>query len=167
MKHGRLLFLFAIAAAMIEALYYYPYLPERMAVHFNAAGAADGWGDRRGFFISFGISYGLAAVLFGGMGLIIRGIPEKWINLPNKAYWLAPERKEQTYDTLTGHSFFLGALTLLLLDGALCLSMMANLGGPHTMPAEILWTMLALYAAAIVGSLIAVFRRFRIPGGKA
>lgn len=34
----------------VQALYYYPQLPERMASHFGADGRPNGWTTREGFF---------------------------------------------------------------------------------------------------------------------
>jgi uncharacterized membrane protein len=161
MRPGRYILACAVIIAAIEMLYFYPLMPERMAVHFNESGIADGWGDRQHFFTTFGILYGLMIFLFAGFGLAIRFIPEAWINLPNKSYWLAPERKKKTYDTITDQMLFLGGITMLLMDGVMYLSFSANLLPNPAMPAEIIWLMLALFIVITLVSIIYIVRSFR------
>jgi uncharacterized membrane protein len=163
MKISRFLFASALFVAIVEVLYFYPLMPERMAVHFNAAGVADGWGSRQNFFMTFGIVFGLLTVLFAGISLIIRLLPDAWINLPNKNYWLAPERKKQTHDVITNQMLFVGAMTMLLMDGLMFLSFSANLSPNPAMPAEILWFMLTVFFAISIFSIIFIIRSFRLP----
>ena len=50
------------------------------------------------------------------IALIIPKIPDSMINLPNKDYWLAEERKTQTFDTFTTYFlWFASASTLHIL----------------------------------------------------
>ena len=43
----------------------------------------------------------IVAVLFPGIGHILRRIPASLINLPNKDYWMSTERKQGTLDFLS------------------------------------------------------------------
>lgn len=51
-----------------------------------------------------------------GAALLARHYPAG-LNIPNKAFWMAPERREQTLDELLRRSFPLGLLLLLLFAG--------------------------------------------------
>ena len=146
MKAVRIIFIFAIILAVAEGLYFYPLLPDRIAVHFNAAVTANGWGSKTGFFQMFGVVIVLIAILFGGFGLLIRLIPDALINLPNKDYWLAPERREETRDRIAGQLLIMGTMTMLLLDGVLFVSLKANLAPTPALPSEWMWGMLIAYA---------------------
>jgi uncharacterized membrane protein len=163
MKVSRLLFALALLIALLEVFYFYPLMPEKMAVHFNASGIADGWGFKQGFFTAFGIVFILLTVLFGGISLLIRLLPDAWINLPNKDYWLAPERKKQTHDRITSQMLFIGAVTMLLLDSVMFLSLSANLSPRPSLPADMLWGMLAVFFIINITSIIILIRSFRLP----
>ena len=157
MSGTRLLFAFAVLIAAYEIIYFYPIMPSPMAVHFNAAGAADGWGPKNYFFITIGGVIALLTIMFAGISLLIRILPDSLINLPNKDYWFAPERRTQTLQRLTGQLLFIGAITLLLLDGVLYLSCMANIPPASSMPAEILWGMLgSFFTVNIIWTVIMI-----------
>jgi serine/threonine-protein kinase len=70
-------------------------LPARMATHFNGRGQADGWMSRDGFTLFwFGMQLGVLAVMWT-IPLWLRPMPNHMINVPNRDYWLAPERRSQ------------------------------------------------------------------------
>jgi eukaryotic-like serine/threonine-protein kinase len=78
-----------------------PELPQRIASHFGVNGKADGWMTRETWqktVFLFGTFFPLAMPLIMGL---IRFIPDRFVNIPNRAYWLAPERKEQTLSRLS------------------------------------------------------------------
>lgn len=52
-----------------------------------------------------------------GVAWLLRRLPPTLINLPNKDFWLAPERRESTLQMLGDHMRWLGLLLLLLLAG--------------------------------------------------
>jgi uncharacterized membrane protein len=89
-------------------------LPAQVASHFNAAGVPDGWMPRRAYMWSMvGMTLGLAAFLLAAFG-ITRNVPNAMINLPNRDYWLAPERRQQTCDTIFRYGIWLTILTTAL-----------------------------------------------------
>lgn len=83
------LFLLNVAVALAT-----PFLfQERMAVHFGMGGAADGWGPpavNAAIFSVLGLV--LYLTLLGSARLVLH-MPARWINLPNKDYWLTPENR--------------------------------------------------------------------------
>jgi len=77
-------------------------LPDTLAVHFGTSGRPDGWQSRQQFWIfSFGMIYG-TWLFMAALAFLIHKTPDRWINLPNKAYWLAPERRDATLRRLSG-----------------------------------------------------------------
>jgi uncharacterized membrane protein len=163
MKGAKYLILFSTIIAALEALYFYPLLPSRMAIHFNASGMADGWGPKLPFFVLLGSVFVLLLILFGGLGLLLRKLPDSMLNLPNKEYWLTPERRELTHKRIGEQAFLMGALTLLLLDGVLYLSCSANLSPEPSMHPELLWGMLTVFFTINIGFIILMIRNFRLP----
>jgi uncharacterized membrane protein len=163
MSTMRMLYLASIALAFIEGLTCYSYIPARMAIHFNASGAADGWGYKQQFFIFYGVMVGVMSLLFWGLPLIIRLVPASMINLPNKEYWLAPERKELTLARLSDQMLFTGCMALLLMDGILFLVIKANLSAVPVFPAAWMWGLVVVFIAANIVWTINLIRSFRRP----
>ena len=134
-----------------------------MAIHFNASGRADGWGYKHQFFVFYGVIVAVMSLLFWGLPLVIRLVPESLINLPNKEYWLAPERKKQTLDRLSDQMLFTGCMALLLMDGILFLVIKANLSAIPALPTEWMWGLIVVFIAANVVWTINLIRSFRRP----
>ncbi len=163
MNKVRILFTFAIILGIMEALYFYPLLPDRIAVHFNASGAADGWGPKLPFFEVFGLIFTMMALLLWGLPLLLRRIPDAMINLPNKDYWLAPVRRKQSLDRIMDQMLFMGAMTLLLLDGVIFLSLKANLLSTPVMQAELMWGLLIVFITINIVWIVSLIRGFQRP----
>lgn len=96
----------------------YPQLPERMASHFAADGTPNGWSPKQAFFILMAAVIAVTAIPAFLVPLKLRSLPHHKINLPNKDYWLAPEREEQTYGIFRTYMAWFGcALLFVLLYG--------------------------------------------------
>ena len=85
-----------LAIAMIVGAWYYPQLPDTVASHFSASGEADGWMSRGGFIIFYAALMVFLYGTFVGTGYLMRVLPDSYINVPNKNYWLAPVRREES-----------------------------------------------------------------------
>jgi uncharacterized membrane protein len=123
-----LVFILLLLLCIGHAVYYYPFLPDRVASHFGASGRPDAWSSKESFARIYFIVIAFIAVLFPGIGLIFRKIPTSFINLPNKDYWLAPERSEETIAVLSRQFLWFGSATLLLLLGIFHQSFRVHLG---------------------------------------
>ena len=113
--------------AVGHGIWAYTVLPERVASHWDGAGNPNGYMSRDGF-VSFylWLMVGLST-LFGGIGALVRITPNDAINLPNREYWLTPERREATITTITQQ---MNAFTIMMnafMIGIHQLSIMANL----------------------------------------
>jgi uncharacterized membrane protein len=144
------------------AAYYLPVLPDRLATHFDAAGHANGWSDHTGFIESVAALVLIMAAIFFGGGLIGR-TPDRLINLPNKSYWLAPERRDQALAFLRDWLRWFVVLTLAMLTLVIGMALRANLATPPQLPGYVNW-LIAAYAVLVLAMLLVVFRRFRAAG---
>jgi Domain of unknown function (DUF1648) len=90
-------------------------LPGKVAVHFDANGAPDGWMSR-GEYGVFALLFviGLPLILFAMMTGLPRLTSGKGL-IPNSEYWFADERKQQTESFLLQHSSWLGTMTAAVL----------------------------------------------------
>ncbi|HUL01367.1 MAG TPA: DUF1648 domain-containing protein [Nitrospirota bacterium] len=157
------LFTFAFLLGIIEILYFYPQLPDYIAVHFNITGSADRWGSKEHFFWTMEIVFVLLVVLFGAMPLLIRLLPVSLISLPDKDYWFAPIRKEQTINRLVNRLLLLGFMVLLFMDGIFYLSIKANLTDRPALPPDLLWSMIVIFLTFTIVWTISLIKSFRQP----
>jgi hypothetical protein len=107
-----------------------PSLPPRLATHFDAAGAANGWMRRADYVRSIAAAAFfvplLPVVLFG----LLRFLPARFINLPHRDYWLAPERHAETAAFFLRQGLWLACLQVALFAGIHYGTIAANLLRP-------------------------------------
>ena len=106
-------------------------LPARVASHFVRGGEANGWMTRESY-VAFILGVALGVPLF--VATLIAWLPRAFagaVNLPNRAYWFAPERREGTLASLAAFAWSFGAALALLLAGLHWTVVAAN---AHTPP---------------------------------
>jgi uncharacterized membrane protein len=136
-------------------------LPERVATHFGRGGAADGWMTREAYTWTMALMQaGLPLLLLGALGNIPRRA-ERFVNLPHKDYWFAPERRAATAATLRGYGAAIGIATALLLAGAHAAVVDANAKSPPRLDEPVAIVALAVFATAMIVISVVMLRRFR------
>jgi uncharacterized membrane protein len=121
------LYLASVIAAILRCAYVYPQLPDVMASHFNAYGVPNGWQPKNTFFILIAAVIVIPAVLAFIVPRRFPSMPPDKINLPNKSYWLAPERREETWRFFSAQMAWFGCALLFLLLYAMSQAIDANL----------------------------------------
>lgn len=158
-----MVFLGTGALCVAQALYYHPLLPARVASHFGASGAPNGWMPKGALVWTDIIAAALLALLFSATTWSLPKYPDSRINLPNKSYWLAPQRREETFSVITAYFLWFGAATFLLLFDIFHQVFRFNLGQATKLdhPVE----SLIAYVAFALGWLISFWTRFaKAPG---
>jgi uncharacterized membrane protein len=154
--------LLALGAAMYSSSYY-SQLPEVVASHFNASGAPNGWQTKSAFFsVLIGVS-ALAAVIGFGIPRLIMLLPPELINLPNKRYWLAPERRAETMNFLNGYFAWFGCALFVVILVTFDFAVRANLHPDHRPDATPMWFVLAGFLAFAILGTVRIFKRFGPP----
>ena len=165
MRFGKIFFFIVLLLCIFETARLWFVAPAQMASHFNFQGNPDGFMPKLEFFASQ-LQVSLMVVGLGLlMQLIVLVIPAKWMNTPNKEYWLVPEHHDQLVENLSSFGFALFGTVLLVLQVGFELSVYANLQKPVLFGAQI---MLAVIGAFFVFSAYLLFmltRSFRIPPG--
>jgi hypothetical protein len=139
-------------------------LPERVATHYDQSGRPDGWTGRNTVLIIFAVIHGITALAFFVMGRLAPRIPPAYLNLPNRDYWLAPERREATCARLFGGMLWLGAATLGFF-GLIFHNIVRSNVEPRG-DAQIgwfFWASLGLFAVFVLGWGVHFYRAFRKP----
>jgi len=140
-----------------------PMLPERVATHFDASGAPDGWMSRSGCLIFTSI-FGVAFPLFIiGMCHAARYLHASAINIPNRAYWLAEERRLESAEYLFRHSLWMGCLGSAFATGLHWSVVFSNQRDPVRLPMSWVLGTTGLFLAGTVLWVYFLYRRFRLP----
>lgn len=138
-------------------------LPDRMASHFGASGAADGWSSKSSY-LTFSIL--MAAFMMLGLpalGRLFTAGSGAGLNVPNKEYWLRDENRPELQRRLTGDLLFLGAVTGLLLSWIDVLVVLANRGQTQTMGASS-WVAMGAYLVVVTAwSIWMLTKRYAVP----
>ncbi len=123
------------AGSLAFFIYYGQWFPPQMAVHFTWAGEPDGWVDRVKFIvIGTSLCFMVPPFIVACVGVMPRVLPASMVNLPNRAYWLAPERREMALGRLMFYALWLGVIVQGLLFSVFILLARAN---PAAAPAHL------------------------------
>ena len=135
-------------------------LPPVVASHFGPGGAANAFMGRRTYTALMLATVVAVPAFVGFSGQLVRRLPVQWINLPNRQYWLAPERRADTSRSLS----CLTAPLALALAGFLCLVhwlvVQANAVKPPRLQEGVLWVALAVLGTVLAIWLVVFLRRF-------
>ena len=136
-------------------------LPTHVAVHFDASGQATSFmsgGQYRLFILAFAI--GLPIVLVATLRSVYSRA--KNFNLPNREYWLAPQRIFRTRSFLVAHGVWFGTLFTGLMCFVHWLVLDANRQIPPTLSNQAFFIGLLAFFGCMVawlGTLLIAFRR--------
>lgn len=138
-------------------------LPAMMASHFDASGAANGFMQRASY-VHFMLAIVVAAPLATGLlpGLLLQ-VPGIRINLPNRDYWLAPERRAATIASLQRQMAGFAVLLVIFLAYVHWLTVRANQTIPPTLPSRWFFGGLIVFVVAVALWIGVLNQRFRLP----
>jgi uncharacterized membrane protein len=71
-------------------------MPPVVATHFGSSGAPNGWQSQTAFFTLELLLLGVCLLVAFGIPFLIAMLPLSMINVPNKDFWLAPDRRRPT-----------------------------------------------------------------------
>jgi len=143
-----------------QTIYYYPRLPALVAQHFGGDGRATGWASRDAFFILSWTVLLVISAIFMFTPRALRTVPVSLINLPNKDYWLAPERKEESLRFLEREMEWMGVMTVGFIALVLHLAIRANLVPDRRLENGAFVTLLVVFLVATTGWVVRLYRRF-------
>jgi uncharacterized membrane protein len=149
-----------LACGAIGAAHYYALLPERMASHFSSDGTPNGWQLKEMFFALMAMVTASTAIIGFLAPVLIARRPASQINLPNKEYWLAPERRAVTMEFIAGQMrwFACAVLFVLLFGGYEALR--ANLRSVVRFDSQAMLVVLVGFLAFVLLWLIGFVRHF-------
>jgi uncharacterized membrane protein len=136
-------------------------LPRRMASHFDGSGQPNGFMSQGDFFAFFALFGGGTVALTLGIPCLARAVPPSLINIPNREYWLTPERLAQVHRKLGAWAGWFAASLTGFLVAVLELVLRANLAREPIAngPLQLLLVLLLLVNSASIVLLVRSFRR--------
>ncbi len=161
MRKSAVVIVALLAVAAVQIAYYAPRLPETVASHFNAAGIPNSWEPKQLFLELYVVILLSVTAVYVLVPRLIGILPVEMINLPNKNYWLAPERHATTIEYFLDHFAIFGAGTLVLLVTMFQLCINANLLGQTNFPSVVAMLFAAAYLVFVVTWVTTLFLRFR------
>jgi drug/metabolite transporter (DMT)-like permease len=105
----------------------------------------------------------LAAVVGFGIPRIITSLPPELINLPNKRYWLAPERRAETMDFLNGYFAWFGCALFAVILLTINFAIQANLHPDRRPDATSMWFVLSGFLLFAILGTVRMLKRFGPP----
>lgn len=163
MKLPLYIVLFLFGVAITQSIYFYPLLPEVVGSHFDVAGKVNGTSSKIVYFIVYFVSLVITSSFTLILPLIFKYVPTSMINLPHREYWLADERREESFKFLNGHFSWFGVATMLLMVIIFHLTFLANLSPIKELSAPAPWALLGAFVLFTVCWTVVLLRRFPKP----
>ena len=146
------------AMCLVHSLHYYPQLPDIVATHFGFDGRPDAWSDKQSFFRVYLLALALCVGVFPGIAFGASRLPLSMISLPNKSHWLAPERRQATFDFFFQYFLWFGSATVLLHFDVMHQAFQVHLGRAEALQHPML--SLVLYLGFTALWCVGLFLRF-------
>ncbi len=105
------------------------HLTDPVATHFDRDFLANGWMTRDGY-LRFTLAFATLVPIV--VALAVGGLPRvapRSVNIPNRDYWLAPERRATTLDGIAARACVLGALLAVFIAGVHALILRGECNG--------------------------------------
>lgn len=93
----KIVYFLMLAMGVLQWMQAYPQLPDTMASHFDFYGRPNGWQPKEAFFMVLAVVIAITGAIGFLVPKLIAVVPAELINLPRKDYWLAPERRGETF----------------------------------------------------------------------
>jgi uncharacterized membrane protein len=109
-----IIFAFLLLLATVQWAHWSPILPSQIAVHFQGSGLVNGWVPRETFLYLQVALFAFFALVSFGVPRLLGKVPTSAINLPNKEYWFAQERRAGTARYFAAQFAWLGCALVTL-----------------------------------------------------
>ena len=141
-------------------------MPDLVASHFDSSGAADGFMPRHAYIgLTLVLVIGLPALGVGLAGWTL-GRPNARINIPHRAWWLAPQRRAETIERLLAGLRGFTAVLIVFLGYTHGLVVVANRRASPALPEPWFVGGLAVFLLFVIVWLVRFMRGFRRPDAR-
>ncbi len=146
---------------IVQSLYFYTQLPDKVAIHFGSAGVPDSWADNVTNLVIWIFLYVSLVAVFMIIPLAIRKIPARLISLPNKEYWLSKEKRDSAIDQIGGFLNIFGTafIVFFMMVGYFVFS--ANMSSPVVLNENAIWNVTVCLLSFTIVWLFMFYRKFK------
>lgn len=152
--------LVTLLVGIVHVAYYHPKLPDSVASHFDFEGNANGFSPKRNHSLVMACLQVGFGVFFWVLVLVLKYIPPQLVNLPNRDYWLAPERRKETIHEMNGGLLGFAIATQIFLVALNHLTTLHNLGTPAM---HWFWPVFIGYGCYVIGWSVWLCLKFKLP----
>jgi uncharacterized membrane protein len=149
-----------IVAGWAQLALHAPLLPARVACHFGAGGAANGWMTKPALLVFQAVELTLLPLFMLALAHFLPRLPPRWLSLPRRDYWLDAGRREATYAYLQHFTLGMAILMQLFMLALAQAVLVANTSRPVRLPA-LFGFVLAGFLAFTAAMIAAMYWRFR------
>jgi len=139
-------------------------LPPMVASHFDGAGHPNGFMPRSLYVALLVVIVFAVPLLLSIVPLIASGKAGERLNIPNKNYWLHPDRRDATLDYIARHARWFGYGVTIFLCYVHRLVVRANALQPAQLSSPALVAGLVAFFVALLAWLAVLYVHFRTPG---
>jgi uncharacterized membrane protein len=112
---GWSVFLFLLIATIAHLIHYYPLLPDKIAINYTLSGNPVNWTTKTNFVYIYTGLLTMLGLIFTCFTIFLSKLPSSFISLPNKEYWFAKERKNETISVLSVYYLWISNATIALI----------------------------------------------------
>jgi uncharacterized membrane protein len=138
-------------------------LPDQVAIHFGGGGLPDSWASKEfnaAVFLVLEVPFFLMFYFAATMKL---GVSKKYLNIPNKDYWLQEGNLRRFQKILGRYMAEFGVAIFIFFFCINVLAMQANLREPVKMDGALFMIVFTTYILYTLWWLVRLVRGFRIP----
>jgi hypothetical protein len=163
MMRPKLMLVLLYVAAIAQVGWMGSQMPDVVATHFDGAGHPNGAMSRSGTIGFQLMMLAITAAAFLGLPVLLGRLSPKLINIPNRDYWLSPERRAASMSALQNWTAGMGCGVVLLLMAVTGLLHHANRVSPPQLSSPALLACLGAFLIHVIGTMVALYRRFPRP----
>lgn len=140
-------------------------LPPMVASHFDAGGQPNAFMTRDGYIrFMLCVCVGLPVLIVAVLTVVYSRASE--LKLPNREYWMAPQRIDRTRSFLVAHGVWLGSMLVILSCFVHRLELSANRQLPPHLPNQPFAACMIAFLIAMAAWIAALMFAFRRPAGE-
>ena len=149
-----------VLIGVLQLMLFYSHLPDPLASHFGRGGLPNGWMPRNALlWLHAGLLLLMTLIYLFASRLKLPS-STKYISLPNRDYWLNPQRKSATERYLGEQTRWFVFYTLLFLLVVMQLVINANMQAEVRLDEQSMWYALFIYGVYIVVWTVRFYRHF-------
>ncbi|MBL8811456.1 MAG: DUF1648 domain-containing protein [Planctomycetaceae bacterium] len=151
-----------VLISLPQHYFYYTQLPDVVATHFGADGKPNDWMTRLNATLVVGGIQVLVPVFLVAVSWLAMRLPESMLNIPNREYWLQPDKKEATLTHMRLMLSWIAVATISFMAAMSHIVYLANKSS-QSLNMVLFGSALGIYLTVVFTIAIVSVQRFRLP----